>query len=148
VKTLSLRLSPLIAIAAMTLAPVQGAWAVSPWAGHWETVDPLGDGRRATLDIRDLGRLFLIHLEDDIPAIAWNNPDCHGPADARGTGLLVDSTHMAILLAWHCDAGGAHQSLRYLKLNDHGDANPANDEVAFCTSLSITSCSVVFHHPP
>ena len=125
------------------------ASAASPWTGHWETAYVHGDPTEfATLDFRDAARIFVVRLHDAIPGDAWNNPDCHGPADARGIGVLTDPTHMAVGMIWHCSDGTVHVSLRYFRIGGIDDTNPINDGVVFCSGSSDTTCGLVWHRSP
>ena len=141
---------PLVALgllAAILLASEVSA-AASPWSGHWETAYVHDDPADiATLDILNLRRLFVVQLRDAIPSDAWDNPDCHGPADAWGVGTLDDPTHMAVTFLWRCQSDGSfHVSVRYLWIAGIDDANPVNDGIVFCSAAIYPgSCGLVWH---
>jgi hypothetical protein len=135
-------------LAGATIAGGRTATAASPWSGHWKTAYVHSNPHFfAAVNIRDTHRLFMVQLHDAIPTDAWNNPDCHGPAEARGRGTLVDSTHMRVDFTWHCFDGSVQHSTRFFRLNDHGDADPSNDEIVFCPELA-GPCGLVFHRGP
>ncbi|HEY7270406.1 MAG TPA: hypothetical protein VH951_11310, partial [Dehalococcoidia bacterium] len=59
-KRLLIPVVPLLVFAAIALPGSRIAAAVSPWADHWETAFVHSDpADKATLDIRDLGRIFI-----------------------------------------------------------------------------------------
>ncbi len=144
-----LALVVLALVLAASLKP-GSALAASPWSGHWETAYVHGDPADfATLDFSGASRTFLVRLHDAIPGDAWNNPDCHGPADAWGVGLLTDATHMTVGMLWRCASDGSfHASVRYFRIGGIDDTNPANDGVVFCSGASDSTCGLVWHRAP
>jgi hypothetical protein len=134
---------------ALAVSLGESASASSPWSGRWETAYVHNDPAEfATLDFREVGHHYLVRLSDDIPADAWDNPDCHGPADAFGVGFLIDATHMAVRMVWRCTSDGSvHASIRYFRLAGTEDSNPLNDGVVFCSGFSDSTCGLVWHRP-
>jgi hypothetical protein len=137
-------LVPLLALtilAAAVLPSGRSTAAASPWQGHWQTPFILGNPANvAAVDIRDVGRFFFVQLHDSIPAAAWNNAECHGPADAWGLGSLIDSTHIRVTFLWRCRSDGSfHLSTRYFE--------SGLNAIAICEGAT-GPCSLVFSHLP
>jgi hypothetical protein len=121
------------------------AEAATVWPGHYETPYVMSDPALfASVDIAPLGSFFLVRLNDAIPPVAWNNPDCHGPARATGIGRPFGGTQMAVFFFWNCADGTTRFSVRYFRFNDHGDVNLSNDEIVFCSGPSFSTCGQVF----
>jgi hypothetical protein len=135
---------------ACLLVPATGtAEATIVWPDEWETPFIMGNpDYKATLDIRQYNRFFLVRLEDNIPAAGWDNPDCDGPGQAVGVGTLLDATHMRVHLFWLCADGSVELGTRFLACGESGEPDPANDVILFCDELAMTTCGIVFHRSP